>query len=240
MEDVSCYDVAVERKGLPDFPEDETVYIPVVVHEKPDSGCIIISYPGYGSNADGYLNKWEKLAHFMQERIGAVIRMPNINHGDTAEHYRESVKADLRAVIKYALENAQMLCGAKDPDIFLFGYSAGASAIAAVACDYDNVKKILLVAPSLDAGKVEVETGIALFNGHVYILAADEDRIVRNNPMNLYESAVSAISSVIRKVPNCDHQFKGTKNGIALCGSTLWAFKLNGRFPKQEECIELY
>ncbi|NTV44096.1 MAG: hypothetical protein HGA67_00160 [Candidatus Yonathbacteria bacterium] len=238
-----CYDVAVERPGLPGFPEDKTVYIPVVVHEKPDSHCIIINYPGLGSNVDGYMNRWEKLAVFMQGKIGAtIIRMPNIDHGDTYEHYCASVKADLCAVIEYTIANAVTLCGVAEPDIFLMGYSAGASAVAAVACDYAVVKKILLIAPSYHAGKKEVGTGISLFKGYVYILEAEYDYVVGPVPRQLHELAGNTApeSSTLRRVPDCGHQFKGTENGRVLSGAPLWAFKYNGRFPKPKECIDLY
>lgn len=217
----------------------QDLWWPIAIHPKQDSGIIIINYPGYNGDIDGFNNKYGKLAQFMQEKIGAVLRSPNIEHNNI--DYRESVKDDLKALIEYALKNSERICGSVNPQIYLMGFSAGASAIAAVAHEFKEVTKILLVSPSMDAGPEAVLYGLNHFTGEVYVVAGDNDTIVGTKcapQMFSYVKTDSTHEIVI--VQNCDHQFKGKTNGMIMSKAPLWAFSGDTSFPDPEGGIELY
>jgi predicted esterase len=154
------------------------VKLPIIIHPK-NSGIIIINYPGFNGEINGYNNKYRTLAKLMQERIGAVIQSGNQYH--EMLDYKESVKDDLRAVIEYSLENAENICQTKIPTIYLVGFSAGASAIAAVAHEYPAVSKILLISPSADAGFESLQKGLSEYTGEVYILSGSNDDVEQSN-----------------------------------------------------------
>lgn len=121
----------------------------VVVHPRLDANNIVVNYPGRGGHIDGYRDKHRKMAEHMTKHIGAVVRMPNLEW--PYEDYSETVVEDLRSTLNSILADSSDICGTASPTLLLLGYSAGASAIAAVAGDYPTVKRILLMAPSTNA-----------------------------------------------------------------------------------------
>jgi len=211
----------------------------IAIHPAIGSGRIIINYPGFAGDIDGYNNKYRTLAEFMAQKIGSVVRMSNQYR--VGLDYHATVQEDLRAVILYALENSMSICGTEDPDIYLMGFSAGASAVSAVAYEFKQVKKILLVSPSLDAGEISMRKGLAEFTGEVYIVAGENDNFVGSQVAEWVFSKIKKAS--IRKlvmIPDCDHQFRGAKNGIIMSKSPLWAFLGDQSFPSVEGGIRLY
>jgi esterase/lipase len=75
----------------------------------------------------------------------AVVRMPNIERPSGI--YRDELLADVRAVIEWMYEFRYFMARA-DANIGLMGFSMGGFAVAAVAGDYPNIKKILLMEPA--------------------------------------------------------------------------------------------
>ena len=219
---------------------EPSVVIEVAVHPSPDAQAIIINYPGYLGSIDGYNKKYATIAdHLSQKKVGAVVRMantlwPHIN-------YRQSVLDDLRAVIRYTLGHAAEMCATATPDIYLMGFSAGAGAVAAVAAEYPAVKKILLMAPSEDAGKTATKDGLAAFSGEVYIVVGSDDEVVGFEAGRRFlQMGILSPSRHLVVLPNCDHQFRGRVNGQIMSKAPLWAFAGDETFPSPEGGIELY
>lgn len=219
--------------------EEIELSIPLAIHPNRESGYIIINYPGVMGDIDGYNAKYRTLANFLQEKVGAVIRLGNHYFSDF--NYDKSVQDNLRAVINYAIKNSKEICGSKVPVIYLMGFSAGAAAIAAIAHEFPHVRKILLVSPSGDAGEEDMTRGLAEFTGEVYIVAGENDNIVG-------PEAAPMISSLVKKasvhklviVKNCDHQFRGRENGMIMSKAPLWAFLGDQEFPSSNGGVELY
>lgn len=204
-----------------------------------NSGRIIINVPGLGGDIDGYNNKYGALANEMQrEGLGSVVR----THGNSFAGYLPDTQ--VRLALELAISNAQAICGSQTPEIYLMGFSAGAGGIAAVAYEYPEVKKILLVAPSFDMPKDEVKTGLQKFKGEVVIVQGEEDDVVgpETGP-ECFQFATGASKKGIFMIPGCDHQFRGTENGQVMAKAPFYAFAEEGgkpSFPSPEGGLVLY
>ena len=220
--------------------EGTTINFEINIHDCPESNVIIINYPGYQGDIDGYQGKYRALADLIQRKgIGAVIRMDN--HHRYGFVYEKSVVADLRATVDYALANAESICSTREPSLYLMGFSAGAGAIAIVAAEYPQISKVLLLAPSVDAGKATIEKAFGTFRGEVYIAVGEEDECVGKEAGDYFLSlATSARRKTLVIIPNCDHQFQGRTNGKILSKAPFWAFAGDESFPSPEGGVLLY
>jgi pimeloyl-ACP methyl ester carboxylesterase len=155
--------------------------------------------------------------------------------------YEKSAVADLRATIGYALANAEDICSTSDPDLYVMGFSAGAGAIAIVSADYPQVKKVLLIAPSVDAGKMAIEEKFGRFRGEVYIAVGEYDESVGKEAGEYFLGlATAAREKTLVIIPNCDHQFQGWINGKIMSKAPFWAFAGDESFPSPEGGVLLY
>ena len=71
-------------------------------------------------------------------------------------------------VVDWSLERAPELCGDESPDVYLAGFSSGGSAVGAVAFNYSEVKRILLLSAYDSVGDWFYE-GISRFTGDIYM-----------------------------------------------------------------------
>lgn len=238
-----AFDIPLERTVKIANAEFVKISIPVTVHPS-KTGVVIINSHGLGGSKDGYSSKYVKIAQLLRDLgVGSVIRY----HSSLFPFAFQNVDMDvllegnLRAVIEYALNEAKFVCGSDGPKIYLAGYSAGASTSAAVACEYSQVTKMLLISPSAD---IEIETlrrGLSEYDGELYVTLGDNDRIVGPKAAEtLLELATNATMKNVVIVPNCNHQFTGETNGKILSKAYLWAFKGDETYPSPEGGIQLY
>jgi len=204
------------------------------------NGVIVVNYPGITGDIDGYNHKYSQQADFIQEKgIGTVVRMGNPIYAKLP--YPQGMIDNFRYVIDHCLSHGEELSGKAKPTLYLMGFSAGASTIAAVAGDYPAIEKILLMAPSGDAGKEAVDLSLDKFRGEVYITVGDKDEIVGPEAGQIfYDLAASAKIRKLVIVPNCDHQFRGEINGRIMSKAPLWAFAGDNSFPSPEGGKKLY
>ena len=204
------------------------------------NGVIVINYPGITRDIDGYNNKYGQQADFIQEKgIGTVVRMGNPFYDELP--YPDGMIDNFKYVVEYCLSHGKELSGKAKPTLYLMGFSAGSSTIAAVAGDYSAVEKILLMAPSGDVGQEAVERGLAKFRGEVYIAVGDKDEIVGPEAgRTFYDLATAAKVRKLVIVPNCNHQFFGEANGKIMSKAPLWAFAGDTTFPSPESGKVLY
>ena len=245
MEHPSYYRIILERIISPNrlyksIAFGSYVKIAMDIYEK-QSSCISIIYSGYNEDIDDdeSSQKYIYLADYIREKIGAVIRIGNNHYQDL--NYEKSLQDDLRVVINYALENSQIICGTKAPKIYLLGFSAGASAIMAVAHEFSQVQKILLVSPSYDAGEDDIFEGLANFSGEVYILSGENDDCPGPElTRQLSFSATKASTNKLVFIPNCSHYFNGEENRMIMFKAPLWAFLDDKNFPSTEGSVGIY
>ena len=211
----------------------------VAIHPH-SNGIIVVNYPGITGDIDGYNNKYGQQADFVQEKgIGTVVRMGNPVYDELP--YPKGMIDNFKFVLDYCLANGVDLSGKKNPTLYLMGFSAGASTIAAVASDYSAVEKILLMAPSGDVGQAAVERGLGRFTGEVYIAIGDRDEVVGTEAgKTFYDLATAAKVRKLEVIPNCNHQFFGERNGRIMSKAPLWAFAGDTTFPSPNGGKVLY
>lgn len=203
-----------------------------------DNGKIIVNYPGAEGSIDGYNEKYKTLAeHIVANGLASVVRIPN--------PYTFGFGWDmcLRKALDYVLKHSNEICGTTKPEIYLMGFSAGAGAIAMIAWEYPEVKKILLLEPAPKVNEQGVQEGIGLFKGEVYVVVGGGDEALGEKVGNrVIEAAINASRKEIFVIPNCDHQFKGEINGRIMSQAPLYAFKDKDKpqFPNPKGGIKLY
>lgn len=220
--------------------EETIIRFEINIHDCPECNVIIINYPGYQGDVDGYHGKYRTLADLIRRRgIGSVIRMDNqLRYGF---RYEKSVVADLKATIEYALANSASICSSREPDLYLMGFSAGAGAVAIVAADYPQIKRVLLLAPSVDAGKSAIEEAFGKFRGEVYIAVGEYDECVGREAGDYFLGlATAARKKMLVVIPSCDHQFQGLVNGKIMSKAPFWAFADEKSFPSPDGGMILY
>ncbi len=223
-----------------EYVERNGITVPLVVHPCKRAKAVIINYPGFRGDIDGYNLKYRHLGEWLvQKRVGAFIQMPNIHRQD--EPYEKSVIADLRAVVRHVIQIAPDIASSPEPIIYLMGFSAGASAVAAVASEYQPIKKILLMAPSGDASPERVRASLERFRGEVYIAIGEHDEVVGPDAGARFLSLVKRASrKELVTIPCCCHQFRGIRNGMIMSKAPLWAFAGDDTFPSPEGGHVLY
>jgi len=203
---------------------------------------IIINYPGYRGDIDGYQAKHRNLARFMQgEGLGAVVRGKGPGHPD---FNGLTVDIQLRKMIDFSIKNSLRICGTVKPEIFLIGTSAGGSAVAAIAHEFSAVSRILLMAPSGDMEPRALHYGLGQFSGEVYILMGLQDRVVggERTARSFYNMAARSRKREVFLLDYCDHHFSGTPNGRIMSQAPFYAFARGDRpnFPDPEGGMVLY
>lgn len=198
---------------------------------------IVINIPGTRGEIDGYADKYKILGHHIQSvGLAAVVRT-----GNYFDNYPEDI--NLNAAIVYAKRHAWEICGEPDPEILLMGFSAGASAIAARAHQHSEVTRILLGAPARSMRGINVKEGMSKFKGEVYIIIGDnDDNVGTHSGKRLYDWATTASHKELFILPDCDHKFKGEKNGRIISQAPFYAFGIGEKpfFPDPEGGIKLY
>jgi pimeloyl-ACP methyl ester carboxylesterase len=213
--------------------------VPIQIHPNTASGIVVVNYPGRRGDINGYNNKYVTLAEFLRTKVGAVVRMGNRESADIP--YPQSVQDDLRRVIDAVIDRSDEICGASKPTVYLMGFSAGASAIAAVCSQYPAVTKLLLCAPSGNAGGAAMVAGLGAFTGEVSVLGAANDAVVGPNAaISVADLATRASIKRVEVLPDCDHRFSGRRNGLILSKAPLWAFAGDTDFPSTSGGIALY
>lgn len=207
---------------------------PVAIHPL-NNGKMLLIYPGAEGDIDGYNRKYETLANYIVEQgLASVLRTgnPYVGRWDTC----------LRNMLNYALEHSKEICGSDKPEIYLMGFSAGAGAISQLAWEYPEVTKILLLAPAIGVGEKEVIKGLKEFKGEVYIVIGDSDEAVKPEAGQMfYDFCIGSSKRELFVIENCDHQFRGEKNGRILSQAPFYAFLDSKQtFPANSKGIHLY
>lgn len=244
--EIDYHTVRVERQGR--IPEGmtskdrpykykmEPIKLDLGVHPS-DCGRILIHHPGCFETAEGYAQKYVTLADLIKNKgIAAVLRMDNDER--KYHDYAETIYDDLRAVIEHAIRNSRRICGSDNPMIYLMGFSGGTSSIGAVAHEYPQVKKILLMGPGFAIDdETPVRKGLSRFCGEVYIVQGELDNV--NEGKTFYDMATAASRKELVIVPNCDHYFRHEVNDRIYSKAPLWAFAGDKTFPSPEGGIRL-
>lgn len=143
------------------------------------TGRILINSPGLGGSKDGDEGVFLRIAEMLEEKgVASMIRYESSLFDFAFRRIgMEALLMDnLRAVLNYALGHSRQICGSDSPEVFLAGYSADASATAAVSVECPQVSKMLLIAPSIDIDLTLVEKSLSKFAADLYLISGDRDR----------------------------------------------------------------
>jgi pimeloyl-ACP methyl ester carboxylesterase len=176
--------------------------------------------------------KFAEVAAILQELEVASVILYQSSLGDFAfkKVNMEALLMDnLKTVLNYTLRESLRICGSNTPALFVAGHSAGASTATAVAPEYPQVTKMLLIAPSADIDPTLIENSLSKYEGELYVVSGDKDYVVSPEAARaIAEWATKAKYRQVVTVPDCDHDFSGERNGMLFSKAYLWAFKSNG------------
>ncbi len=172
------FDVTFERIVKVSANDLVHIAIPITIHQC-KVGVIVVNSHGLGGSKDGYNAKYVKIANLLQSlKVGAVVRYQYSVAPEQKFEKAILLIESLRSVLNYVLNNAESIGGSEDPDIYLAGFSAEASISVAVAYEFPQVTKMLLIAPSADVGVEDLKKGLSLFKGELYITLGENDHII--------------------------------------------------------------
>ena len=216
-----------------------------------DSGVLIVNSPGSGELKDGRHDRWMKLARHLQERrLGSLVtynaprpdglvQLPWEPYSHQGASWNRLLIESLAHVIEFSLEHASEICGTPSPTLYLSGFSSGASAVGAVAFQFPQVQRILLLSAYDSVGDSFYE-GVCQFPGDIYLAHGSEDPIAGFLAYVLELGPMAANSFQVKQVPDCDHRFSGVTNSKVLSKAFYWAFYGDSSFPDPEGALELY
>lgn len=214
----------------------------VHVHPCPESEQIIINVPGYKGDIDGYNDKYRKIGERLSKKgVAAFVQMPNIVRDDDPDEYCRELNADVIATCHDVRRYARNICGAAAPSICLAGFSAGGAAVASVAHAV-SAKKVLLMEPSVVMSIWEdVSESLRNLTGDLYMVTGSgPEAIGPDDGRRFYDLAPRRVQKGFHAIPDCDHQFKGTRNGQIMAKAFEWAFAGDTTFPSPEGGLVLY
>ena len=215
------------------------------------SGKLLIQAPGAGEVKEGAWNRYVRLGENLQTRGLATLVSFNPpwpdaqgKYPDEPYSYRDAswnriFVEGMAHLVEHCLTNAESLCGTKEPEVNLAGFSAGGSVAVAVAPLFRQVTKILLVSAYDSVGWFFLH-GLRHFAGEVYVAYAEDDAPAVALAMSIRAFARKASTVQARGVPECDHAFSGEANGKVLAKAYLWAFAGDESFPSPEGGVALY
>lgn len=220
------------------------------------SARLIIQAPGTGEPMEGGGNRFVRLAEFLQGRSVATFVTFNpptpdgqFDHPDEPYSYQGAswnriYVEGMASLVEHCLNNAEALCGAKEPEVCLAGFSSGGSVVVTVAPFFAAVKKILLVSTYDSVGVGSMGwyylSGLRRYTGEIYVAYGEEDAPAGMLAMTVPAMARSASAVHARGVPHCGHSFAGGTNGRILSKAYLWAFAGDDSFPSPDGGVPLY
>jgi len=215
------------------------------------SGKLLIQAPGAGEAKEGAWNRYVRLGEYVRARSIASLVSFNPPWPDAQGKYPDEPYSyhdaswnrifveSMMHLVEHCLANAESLCGTKEPEVYLAGFSAGGSVAVAVAPLFARVKKILLVSAYDSVGWFFLH-GVRRFAGEVYVAYAEGDTPAVAMAMTIPSLARRASAVHARGVPRCDHGFTGETNGKVLSKAYLWALAGDESFPSPEGGAPLY
>ncbi|OGI10189.1 MAG: hypothetical protein A2Y40_03720 [Candidatus Margulisbacteria bacterium GWF2_35_9] len=222
---------------LKKYYQNERYRFHLAIHSS-NNPVIIGIFPAAKEDLTGEAIPYLKMAQMLNDKkIGAVVRCNGL-YSDYVD-FHEYNDLFIHSFMDFIIENAKDICRHKDPEIYLIGYSSGGSVIASIASEYNQIKKILLIAPSYDSDQVQLTDNINNYSGELYVISAEEDEVVYPSQAAwFYFQAFKAKKKKFVKLQSCDHSFSGEINKEIIMKSPLWAFTDSNDFPQDETITE--
>lgn len=136
-----------------------------------ESDTVLLIIPGVDGSVNGYEDKYIRIAEQIHGKHGiAVVRIAN--PFISSFHW----ESNPRRILDYIAANASTIAGSdKIPRIKVMAHSAGASIVARIAHEYDNITDILLVNPAQKLGGDAIRQGLKKTNAKVTVVFGEKD-----------------------------------------------------------------
>jgi|TARA_B100000678_G_scaffold289241_1_gene299362 hypothetical protein len=170
----------------------------VAVHPA-NTDTVLLIIPGVDGSVNGYEDKYVRIAEQIQDKHGiAIVRIAN--PFISSFHW----ESNPRRILDYIATNTTSITGnSKAPHIKVMAHSAGASIMARIAHEYDNITDILLVNPAQKLGGDAIQEGLNKTNAKVSVIFGEKDPSV-----SLSEALQGDGHSVV-VLEGVDHNFSG-------------------------------
>lgn len=207
------------------------------------NGKVIINYPWYNGEADGYVEKYITLWNHLRHEVWAFVRTDNFPV-ENVDYSRKAIW-QIAALIEFILISSEQVAGVNEEEleIYLMWFSAWAWAVAAISDSYSQVSKILLMAPAAWNVWIDpIRRWLSWYTWECYIATWENDEVVWWDAWGIF-SEIAQSASVVHNltIPNCNHQFHGETNGRIMSSLALRAFHPELPFEVTEDRgIKLY
>lgn len=163
------------------------------------SDTVLLIIPGVDGSVNGYEDKYIRMAEQAQDKHGvAVVRMAN--PFISSFHW----ESNPRRILDYIASNASTITGSNEaPRIKVMAHSAGASIIARIAHEYDNITDILLTNPAEKLGGDAIRQGLKKTNANVTAIFGEKD------PSVSFSEALQGDGHSVVVLEGVDHNFSG-------------------------------
>lgn len=170
----------------------------VAVHPA-QSDTVLLIIPGVDGSVNGYEDKYIRIAEQVQDKHGvAVVRIAN--PFISSFHW----ESNPRRILDYITKNASIITGRSEaPRIKVMAHSAGASIVARIAHEYDNITDILLVNPAEKLGGEAMRSGLKNTNARTTAVFGSKD------PSIAFAEHLKADGHTVHIVEGSDHYFSG-------------------------------
>ena len=164
-----------------------------------DTDTVFLIVPGVDGSVNGYKDKYIRMAEQVQaEHNVAVVRIAN---PFVSSFHWES---NFRRILGYIEHNVSEITGSKKtPRIKVMAHSAGASIVARIAHEYDNITDILLVNPAQKLGGDAIRQGLKKTNAKVTVVFGEKD------PSVSLSEALQGDGHHVVVFEGVDHNFSG-------------------------------
>lgn len=163
------------------------------------SDTVLLIIPGVDGSVNGYEDKYIRIAEQVQDEHNvAVVRIAN--PFISSFHW----ESNPRRILDYIATNARTITDSnKVPQIKVMAHSAGASIIAKIAHEYDNITDILLVNPAEKLGGDAIRSGLKNTNAKVTVIFGEKD------PSVSFSEALRGDGRRVVVLEGVDHNFSG-------------------------------
>ena len=119
----------------------------------------------------------------------------------------------------------------------------GGGAVALLAWEYPEVKKVLLLEAVPSVGPVQAREALKQYAGEIVVVAGGtEEALGPDMGKAFYDFVPNVSKKEMIILDNCDHQFRGEANGRIMSEAPIYAFADGPKikFPDPKGGIKLY
>lgn len=163
------------------------------------SDTVLLSIPGVDGSANGYEDKYIRMVEGVRQ-IHNVAAVRIANPFITSFHW----ESNPRRILDYISINTDAITGsAEQPNLKIVAHSAGASIIARIAHEYDNITDLLLINPAQKLDSQAILTGLKKTKANVTIIFGEDD------PSVSFSADLRADGHAVVVLEGVDHHFTG-------------------------------